>query len=80
MSANPVPRRCGDAAYRESRVREVLLSSGKVLGPTEIARRINEDWCGGGFCNPSSAAIVPILRRIGATRHPGGMYSLDQPS
>lgn len=74
-----LPRRYTEAEYRNNRVREVLLTSGKVLGPTEIARRINEDWCGGRFCDPSSAAIVPILRRIGATRHPGGMYSLDQP-
>ena len=65
------------AEYRNQRVREVLLASGKVLGPTEIARRIDEDWCCGRYCVPSSAAIVPILRRIGAMRHPGGLYSLE---
>ena len=66
------------AEYRNQRVREVLLASGKVLGPTEIARRINEDWCK-QYGVLASSAITPILKRIGAVRHPGGMYSLDQP-
>ena len=26
-----------------------------------------------------TAAIVPILRRIGAMRHPGGVYSMEKP-
>ena len=64
--------------YRNQRVREVLLTSGKVLGPTEIARRINEDWCK-QYGVPSSSTINPILKRIGAMRHPGGLYSLEKP-
>lgn len=65
------------AEYRNQRVREVLLASGKVLGPTEIARRIDEDWCK-QYGVPSSSAILPILKRIGAMRHPGGLYSLEK--
>ena len=66
------------AEYRNQRVREVLLASGKVLGPTEIARRIDEDWCK-QYGEPASSAITPILKRIGAMRHPGGLYSMEKP-
>ena len=51
---------------RNAKVLAVLKSTKAPLGPTEIARRINEPWCrvSGGYFK--SSVIVPILRRIGA--------------
>lgn len=50
---------------RDEKVRAVLQASSVMLGPTEIARRVNEPWCVPNRY-PSSSAIVPVLRRIGA--------------
>ena len=61
---------------RDNKVRAILLAAAEPLGPTEIARRINEDWCGGGRY-PSSSAITPVCRRIGAVAS-NGKYSLQQ--
>lgn len=60
---------------KDSKVRAVLLASTAPLGPTEIARRIDEDCCAPKDSYPKSSAIVPILRRIGAQCE-GGKYSL----
>lgn len=59
---------------RNAKVLAVLTASDKPIGPTEIARRINEPWCKtrGYF---QSSVIVPVLRRIGAVGC-GGRYSL----
>ena len=57
---------------RDDKVRKILAAATEAIGPTEIARRIGEDWCGGGkFGYPLSNAIVPILRRIGAVKVEG---------
>lgn len=62
------------AEHRNEKVRAVLLAASEPLGPTEIARRVNEPWCGaGGY--PSSAAVTPVLRRIGAIAN-NGRYEL----
>lgn len=57
------------AQERNAAVLAVLKAATEPLGPTEIARRINQPWC------PQSPAIMPVLRRIGAVRHPGGLYT-----
>ncbi len=59
---------------RNAKVLAVLVASDKPIGPTEIARRINEPWCKSENYFQSSA-IVPVLRRIGAVGS-GGRYSL----
>lgn len=65
MSAVP-----NQAEARNELVRAVLLAATEPLGPTEIARRINQPWCvikDDGFpAFAMSAPITPILRRIGA--------------
>lgn len=58
---------------RNAKVGAVLAAADKPLGPTEIARRINEPWCMTEHY-PQSSAIVPVLRRIGALGS-GGRYS-----
>ena len=61
-------------AEKNAKVLAVLQAEQKPIGPTEIARRINEPWC----CNDGfamSAPITPVLRRIGAIRHKGGLYT-----
>lgn len=58
---------------RNAKVLAVLVASDKPLGPTEIARRINEPWCKNNDYFQSSV-IVPVLRRIGAVSC-GGRYS-----
>lgn len=62
---------------RDEKVLAVLLAAVEPIGPTEIARRINEPWCGepGYYL---SSAIMPILRRIRAERHKGGKYSIKK--
>jgi hypothetical protein len=61
--------------HRGYKVLEVLLKAEKPLGPTEIARLINEPWCvtkspdGVGYAQ--SSVIVPILRRGSALTHKG---------
>lgn len=61
------------ATEKNAKVLAVLAATSAPLGPTEIARRINEKWCCDGF--PASAPITPVLRRIGAVRHKGGLYT-----
>jgi len=50
---------------RNDKVRAVLAATELALGPTEIARRIDEPWCK-NYNYFQSSAIVPVLRRIGA--------------
>jgi len=68
------------AEERKNKVRAVLLAATEPLGPSEIARRIGEPWCGmnGPFSYPSSAAIVPVLRRIDAVGL-RGKYTYSEP-
>ena len=62
------------AAEKNAKVLAVLAATSDPIGPTEIARRINEQWCcDAGFA--MSAPITPVLRRIGAIRHKGGLYT-----
>ena len=62
---------------RDNKVRAVLEATSIPLGPTEIARRIDEEWCvaGGAGGYPMSNTIVPVLRRIGAVGD-RGKYTL----
>lgn len=57
---------------RNEKVLKILLAEFQPIGPTEIARLINEKWCCDGY--PSSAAISPILKRIGAVKVGNGKY------
>ena len=63
------------AESRNDLVRAVLLAATEPLGPTEIARRVDQPWCvikGDGFPPfAQSAPITPILRRIGAVGFKG---------
>ena len=59
------------AEQRNDQVRAILQAASEALGPTEIARRINQDWCiirgnNGRADFAQSAPVVPVLRRIGA--------------
>ena len=57
------------AEQRNDQVRAILQAASKALGPTEIARRIDAEWCSlpyRGRRSPQSAPVVPVLRRIGA--------------
>ena len=63
--------------HKEDKVKNVLKMADKPMGPTEIARWINEPWCKCGNYYYSSV-IVPMLRRIGAIRHDGGKYSFKE--
>jgi len=56
------------AEHRNEKVREVLRESITPLAPTQIAQRICEEWCcyGGKASGAHSAAISPVLKRIGA--------------
>lgn len=53
---------------RNEKVRAVLRNALKPMAPTEIARAICEEWCcyGGKAYGAHSAAISPVLKRIGA--------------
>jgi hypothetical protein len=53
------------AEDRNAQVRAVLLAASEPLGPSEVARRVGKTWCNAG-AYPSSAAVTPVLRRIGA--------------
>lgn len=76
MSAAYVPP---SAAEKNAKVLAVLIGSKTPIGPTEIACRINEPWCCySGF--GQSASISPILKRIGAVRHKGGLYTKPEAS
>lgn len=59
-------------------VLRVLQRAEGPIGPTEIARRVNEPWCGGTLTQ--SSAVMPYLKRIGAVRHDGGLYSAPKES
>lgn len=61
------------AAEKNAKVLSQL--SEQPIGPTEIARRINEPWCVIDGYFAQSSAITPVLRRIGAVRHKGGLYT-----
>jgi hypothetical protein len=57
---------------RDNKVRAVLQAATGPLGPTEIARLINEPWCviqPGNYAQ--SSAITPVCRRIGASATKG---------
>lgn len=56
------------AKHRNEKVIAVLRESLRPLAPTEIARQICEEWCcyGGIPSGAHSAAISPVLKRIGA--------------
>lgn len=60
---------------RNNKVRAVLEQATEPLGPTEIARRINEPWCmAGGY--PQSSIITPVLRKLGIRGNFSGKYKL----
>jgi len=64
------------AAEREAQVLAVLNSTLAPLGPSEISRRIAQPWCCDRYgASGFSAPITPVLRRVGAVRHPGGLYT-----
>jgi hypothetical protein len=63
-------------AERDEEVLFVLKRAEEPLGPTEIARRINQPWCVNGY--PLSSAITPVLRRIGATPTGKGKYTYPE--
>jgi len=56
------------AEERNSKVSTVLKEALRPMTPTDIARQICEDWCcfGGKASGAHSAAISPVLKRIGA--------------
>lgn len=56
---------------RNNKVLKVLQEAGQPLGPTEIARRISEDWCMFQG-SPQSAVILPVLKKIGAVNTGSG--------
>jgi hypothetical protein len=68
--------------HRNNKVREVLKNATEKLGPTEIARLIDEPWCRtvGHGRHPQSSAIVPVLRRIGAQTYKGKYWSAEEES
>jgi hypothetical protein len=57
-------------------VRHALLAEAgewNPISPTELARKINQPWCViDGFA--SSAAVCPILKRIGAQKAGRGSH------
>ena len=63
---------------RNAAVLVVLNSTKAPLGPTEIARRINQPWCKYGQSAFLSSAISPILKRIKAVRHNGGEWTAPE--
>lgn len=64
-----------DTSVRDRAVLKVLQEAKEPIGPSEIARRINQPWCVDDTGNPLSSRITPILRRIGAVRHAAGRWS-----
>lgn len=57
------------AEHRNNKVKSVLAHALGPISPSDIARQINEEWCHDGY--PSSAAIAPVLKRIGAVGNKG---------
>lgn len=67
------------ADERDEQVLSVLRAATEPLGPTEIGRRIGQDWSTYGRLHwGDSAAVTPVLRRIGAVRHAGGLYTAPE--
>lgn len=64
-----------EALRRNTVVREALRKLSIPIGPTELGRIIGESWCCYPHGNGNSAAVVPVLRRIGAVGI-NGKYSL----
>lgn len=69
-----------NAAERNEQVLAVLMVATEPIGPTDIARQINADWCRfvgdqSGKFYYQSAPVSMVLKRIGAVRHPGGKWS-----
>jgi hypothetical protein len=65
---------------RDEQVREVLRNSPDPIGPTDIAKKINEHWCvpdGYGLSYAKSAPVILVLRRIGVPSY-GGKYWLSE--
>ena len=62
---------------RDAQVTAVLEAATEPLGPTEIGLRVNKPWSIfiGTPSQGRSAAVLPVLRRIGAARHSGGKYA-----
>lgn len=66
---------------RQDAIRAVLKEAEKPIGPTEIARRVNDCWCysGGmpGRGYPQSAPVCAELKRMGDVSRVGrGLYYL----
>lgn len=61
---------------RQRLILEVLEEATEPIGPTEMARRINEEWClPGGY--PYTAVVCRELKRIPNIRKCGkGRYEL----
>lgn len=59
---------------RNQAVLAVLRATDQALGPTEIAKRVNAQWCVHPIHGPQSAPVTPVLRRIGALRVGQGRY------
>lgn len=64
---------------RIEKIRKILESSPVPLGPTQIARQINEGWCiiGG---TPQSNKICPMLKLMDDVKRNGydGTYVLKK--
>jgi hypothetical protein len=67
--------------HRNNKVREVLRTALKPLGPTEIARLIDEPWCVGKIegsgSYPNASIIITVLRRIGIRMYRGKYWSAE---
>lgn len=50
---------------RMAKIRKVLSEATFPIGPTEIARRINEPWCVVDGAYPQSSKICPMLDKMG---------------
>jgi len=66
---------------RDAAVLAVLKRVKKPIGPTDIARKINKQWCmseyGTAWAVPASSAISSVLKRIGAVSS-AGKWSLPK--
>lgn len=67
------------ATERNEQVLAVLRAATEPPGPTEIGRRIGQRWSTYERLHwGNSAAVTPVLRRIGAVRHAGGLYTAPE--
>lgn len=62
------------AEERNEAVRTVLREALAPMTPSDIACKVRQPWCYDGY--PSSAAISPVLKRIGAVSPKRGKWSL----